>query len=382
MRKLRMGMVGGGLGSFMGGVHRKAAAMDGMIELIGGAFSSTEEKSKATGRGLYLDEDRCYGSFEEMILKEKELPLGERMDFISILTPNHLHFEPAKMALENGFHVVCDKPMTLTVDQAKVLEGLVKKTGSLFALTHNYSGNAMVKQARQMVVNGDLGNIIKVQVHYLQGWMADELDEQASIKPWRADPKKSGIGGSLADIGTHAEQLVRYITAMDIAEIAADLGRIGEGRTLDNDGNLLFRMENGAKGSMTISQIAVGEENDLAIRVYGSKGSIKWQQENSTRLVVQFVGQPEQTFTPDGYGIYENIRSVSRIPKGHPEGYLEAFANIYKNFGIHLQSVLDNNEIQKPDYPTVHDGVKGVQFIYAAVESDKNNAAWKKPNDF
>lgn len=382
MRKLRMGMVGGGLGSFMGGVHRKAAAMDGMIELVGGAFSSTEEKSKATGKGLYLDEDRCYGSFEEMILKEKELPLGERIDFITIVTPNYLHFEPAKMALENGFHVVCDKPMTLTVDQAKELEDIVKQTGLLFALTHNYSGNAMVKQAREMVVNGDIGEIIKVQAQYLQGWMADELDEQASIKPWRADPKKSGIGGSLADIGTHAEQLVRYVTDMDITEIAADLGRIGEGRTLDNDGNLLFRMENGAKGSMTISQIAVGEENDLAIRVYGTKGSIKWAQENSTRLFIQYTGQAEQTFTPDGYGIYDNIRGVSRIPKGHPEGYLEAFANIYKSFATHLCAVLENKTIENPDYPTVHDGVKGVQFIYAAVESDKNNASWKKPSNF
>lgn len=382
MRKLRMGMVGGGLGSFMGGVHRKASALDGMIELVAGAFSSTVEKSKATGRELYLDEHRCYGSFEEMLLKEKELPAEERIDFITIVTPNHLHFEPAKMALENGFHVVCDKPMTLTVDQAKVLEGLVKKTGLLFALTHNYSGNAMVKQARQMVINGDIGDIIKVQVQYLQGWMADELDEQASIKPWRADPKKSGIGGSLADIGTHAEQLVRYITNMDITEIASDLGRIGEGRILDNDGNLLFRMQNGAKGSMTISQVALGEENDLAIRVYGTKGSIKWEQENSTRLAVQFSGEPVKTFTPDGYGIYPDVREVSRVPKGHPEGYLEAFANIYKSFATHLSAIVQNKAIEKPDYPTVHDGVKGVQFIYAAVASDKNNAAWKKPSDF
>lgn len=382
MRKLKMGMVGGGLGSFMGGVHRKASAMDGMIELVCGAFNSTAEKSKATGRGLYLDEDRCYGSFKEMLLKEKELPLGERMDFVSILTPNHLHFEPAKLALENGFHVVCDKPMTLTVEEAKTLEKLVKDKGLLFALTHNYTGNAMVKQARQMVLNGDLGEIRKVQVQYLQGWMAGELDEQASIKPWRADPKKSGIGGSLADIGTHAENLVRYITDMNITEIAADLGRIGEGRTLDNDGNLLFRMENGAKGSMSISQIAVGEENDLAIRVYGSKASIKWNQENSTRLFVKHVDQPEQTFTPDGYGIYRSVREVSRIPAGHPEGYLEAFATIYKNFANHLNSVLENKVIEKPDYPSASDGVKGVQFIYAAVESDKNNAAWTKPDNF
>ncbi|UGU17597.1 Gfo/Idh/MocA family oxidoreductase [Sinomicrobium kalidii] len=378
MRKLRMGMVGGGIGSFMGGVHRKASAMDGMIELVCGAFSSTAEKSRETGKSLYLPEDRCYGSFQEMILKEKELPEGERMDFVAIVTPNHLHFEPAKTALENGFHVVCDKPMTLTVEEAQTLEKLVEKTGLLFALTHNYTGNAMVKQARMMVENGDLGEIRKIHVQYLQGWMAAELDEQAAIKPWRADPKKSGIGGSLADIGTHAENLVSYITGSTISEIAADLGRIGEGRVLDNDGNILFRMKNGAKGTMSISQIAVGEENDLSIRVYGSKGSIQWNQEDSTRLYVKWTDRPEQTLTPDGNDIYKEVRAVSRIPKGHPEGYLEAFATIYRNFGRHLMSVLENKPVEKPDYPTVSDGVNGVQFIYAAVKSDKNNAAWEK----
>ncbi|WP_335965734.1 Gfo/Idh/MocA family oxidoreductase [Galbibacter sp. PAP.153] len=378
MRKLRMGMVGGGLDSFMGDVHRKASALDGMIELVCGAFNSTLEKTKGTGKALFLPENRCYGSFQEMILKEKELPEGERMDFVTIVTPNFLHFEPAKMALENGFHVVCDKPVTLTVNEAQILEKLVNDTSLLFALTHNYTGNAMVKQAKQMVENGELGAIRKIQVQYLQGWMAAEVDKEAKIKPWRADPKKSGVGGSLADIGTHAENLVSYITGLQITEIAADLGRIGKDRVLDNDGNILLRMENGAKGTMSISQMAVGEENALGIKIYGSKGSIEWNQEEATKLTAKWIDKPEQTFTPDGNDIYKNVREISRIPKGHPEGYLEAFANIYKAFGTHLMSVLENNPMEKPDYPSINDGVKGVEFIYAAVESDKQNAAWVK----
>ncbi|QLE00893.1 Gfo/Idh/MocA family oxidoreductase [Galbibacter sp. BG1] len=383
MRKLRMGMVGGGLDSFMGDVHRKASGLDGMIELVCGAFNSTVEKTKQTGKALFLPEDRCYGSFQEMILKEKELPEGDRMDFVTIVTPNHLHFEPAKMALENGFHVVCDKPMTLTVNEAKILEKLVNETGLLFALTHNYTGNAMVKQAQAMVAKGALGEILKVQVQYLQGWMAEEEEEkEAKIKPWRADPKKSGIGGSLADIGTHAENLVSYITGAEITELAADLGRIGKNRVLDNDGNLLLRMSNGAKGTMSISQMAVGEENALIVKVYGSKGSLEWNQEDSTKLITKWIDKPQQTFTPDGNDIYEEVRAISRIPKGHPEGYLEAFANIYRGFAKHLMSVINNDPIEKPDYPSVAEGVRGVQFIYAAVESDKQNASWVKLDSF
>ncbi|EIJ38540.1 putative dehydrogenase [Galbibacter orientalis DSM 19592] len=376
MRKLRMGMVGGGIGSFMGDVHRKASGLDGMIELVCGAFNSSLEKTIASGKALYLPEDRCYGSYQEMIEKEKQLPEGERMDFVTIVTPNHLHFEPAKMALENGFHVVCDKPMTLTVEEAKTLEKLVEKTGLLFALTHNYTGNAMVKQARAMVLNGDLGAIYKVQVQYLQGWMTAEVNEQAKIKPWRADPTKSGIGGSLADIGTHAENLVSYITNSEIAEVAADLGRIGKDRVLDNDGNILLRMKNGAKGTMSISQVATGEENALIVKIYGSKGSIEWNQEDSTKLIAKWVDKPQQTFTPDGIAVYDNVRAISRIPKGHPEGYLEAFGNIYKAFGLHLMSILENKTIEKPDYPSVKEGVNGVEFIYAAVKSDKENSVW------
>ncbi|MCM5662558.1 Gfo/Idh/MocA family protein [Galbibacter mesophilus] len=382
MRKLRMGMVGGGLGSFMGDVHRKASGLDGMIELVCGAFNSSEEKSKETGKALFLPEERCYGSFQEMIEKEKELPEGERMDFVTIVTPNHLHFEPAKTALENGFHVVCDKPMTLTVEEAKTLEKLVNETGLLFALTHNYTGNAMVKQAKALVDHGELGEITKIQIQYLQGWMAAEVGQEAKIKPWRADPKKSGVGGSLADIGTHAENLVSYITGSEIKELAADLGRIGEGRVLDNDGSLLLRLSNGAKGSMSISQMAVGEENALIVKVYGSKGSLEWNQEESTKLITKWIDKPERTFTPDGNDIYDEVRAISRIPKGHPEGYLEAFANIYRAFAKHLMSVLNNEPIEKPDYPSVADGVRGVQFIHAAVESDKQNASWVKLNSF
>ncbi|MBB5268575.1 Gfo/Idh/MocA family protein [Algibacter amylolyticus] len=380
-RKLRMGMIGGGTGSFIGDVHRKAASIDGMIELVCGAFSSNAEKSIASGKALYLPEDRCYGSFEEMILKEKELPEGVRMDFVSIVTPNYMHFPPAKMALEHGFHVVSDKPMTLTLDEAIALEQLVENSGKLFALTHNYTGHPLVKQARAMVAKGDLGNIRKIQVQYLQGWLSTAVEKTGQKQAsWRVDPKRSGIGGALGDIGTHAENLVEYISGLKIKELAADLGVFGEGRTLDDDGNLLLRMENGAKGTMSFSQIALGEENDLAIRVYGDKGSLEWHQENPNQLITHWLDKPVKIFTPNGNDLYDEALSVSRIPAGHPEGYLEAFATIYKNFATHLMAVLNGETIAKPDYPTVKDGVRGMQFIYASVESDKNNAAWTKLN--
>jgi len=378
-RKLRMGMVGGGTGSFIGDVHRKAASIDGMIELVCGAFSSTAEKSIASGKALYLQEERCYGTFEDMILKEKELPEDVRMDFVAIVTPNHMHFPPAKMALENGFHVVSDKPMTLTLEEAIELEKIVDKSGKLFALTHNYTGHSLVKQAKAMVAKGDLGTIRKIQVQYLQGWLSTSLEKTGQKQAaWRVDPKRSGIGGALGDIGTHAENLVEYITGLKIEELAADLGVFGEGRTLDDDGNLLLRMENGAKGTMSFSQIALGEENNLAIKVYGEKGSLEWHQENPNQLITHWLDKPVKVYTPNGNDLYDEALSVSRIPAGHPEGYLEAFATIYKNFATHLMAVLNGETIEKPDYPTAKDGVRGMQFIYASVESDKNNAAWTK----
>jgi len=379
MRKLRMGMIGGGVDSFIGDVHRKAAALDGMIELVCGAFSSTAERSKKSGKNLFLPDDRIYGTFEEMILSEKKLPVNKRMDFVAIVTPNHLHFAPAKMALENGFHVVCDKPMTLTLDEAIELKKIVKSTSLLLALTHNYPGSPMVKQARAMVKNGDLGKIRKVQVQYLQGWLATSVEKTGQKQAlWRVDPSKSGIGGALGDIGTHAENLVEYITGLQIKELAADLGKFGEDRVLDDDGNILLRMENGAKGTMSFSQIAVGEENNLAIRVYGEKGSLEWAQENPNQLITRWLDQPKIVYTPNGNNLYPQALDGSRIPAGHPEGYLEAFANVYKNFAIHLNAKLSDKEIKTPDYPTVADGVRGMQFIYACVKSDKNNTAWTK----
>ncbi|KGO93526.1 Gfo/Idh/MocA family protein [Flavobacterium subsaxonicum] len=379
MRKLRMGMVGGGTGSFIGDVHRKAAAIDGMIELVCGAFSSSAQRSKESGKALFLPEGRCYASFEEMILAEKQLPNGDRMDFVAITTPNHMHFAPAKLALQNGFHVVCDKPMTLTIEEAKELIALVEETGLLFALTHNYTGHPMVRQAKAMVANGDIGKIRKVQVQYLQGWMATSVEKEPSGKDfWRADPAKSGMGGALGDIGTHAENLTEFITGLKISELAADLGRFGEGRLLDDDGNILLRMENGAKGTMSFSQIAAGEENNLAIRIYGEKGSVEWHQENPNELITRWLDQPKKIFTPNGNGLYPEAASVSRIPSGHPEGYLEAFATVYRGFVQHLMALLEGKTVQNPTYPTVYDGLRGLQFISAAVQSDSNNAAWTK----
>ena len=381
MRKLRMGMIGGGIGSFIGDVHRKAAALDGMIELVCGAFSSTAQKSKASGQELLLPEDRCYGSYEEMILTEKTLPEDVRMDFVAIVTPNYMHFAPAKLALENGFHVVCDKPMTLTIEEAKEIEKLVKSTGLLFALTHNYPGSPMVKQAQAMVEHGDLGMIRKLQVHYLQGWMATAVEDSDNKQAaWRVDPSKSGIGGALGDIGTHAHHLAEYITGLKVKELAADLGRFGDGRILDDDGNILLRMENGAKGTMTLSQIATGEENNFSIRVYGEKGSLEWHQENPNELITRWLDQPKKIFTPNGPGLYPQALAASRIPAGHPEGYLEAFANVYKNFATHMNALRTKTKLDTTEYPTVIDGIRGVQFIHAAVESDKENAAWIKLN--
>lgn len=380
-RKLRMGMVGGGAGSFIGDVHRKAAAIDGMIELVCGAFSSTAEKSITSGIALGLDESRCYGTFEDMMQKEKALPEDLRMDFVAIVTPNHMHFPPAKMALEHGFHVVSDKPVTLTLEEAEALEKIVAKSGKLFALTHNYTGNSMVKQAKAIVAKGELGTIRKIQAQYLQGWLSTSLEKtEQKQAAWRVDPKRSGIGGALGDIGTHAENLIEYITGLKIEEIAADLGRFGEGRVLDDDGNMLMRMENGAKGIISISQIALGEENNLGIKVYGTKGSLEWYQENPNELITRWLEAPKKIYTPNGNGLHDEALAVSRIPAGHPEGYLEAFATIYKNFATHVNAVNEGKYIDKPDYPTVADGVRGMKFIYAAVESDINNAAWTKIN--
>ena len=378
MRKLKMGMIGGGHGSFIGDVHRKAASIDGMIELVCGAFSSNPERSISSAKALGIPEERAYESFEQMIEQESKLSEEERMDFVSIVTPNHVHFPPAKMAMEKGFHVICDKPVTLTLEEAFDLQKVVENTGKIFGLTHTYTGYPMVKQAREMVARGELGDIRKVNIHYLQGWLATSVEntdnKQAS---WRVDPNKSGIGGALGDIGTHAENLVEYITGLKLKEIAADLTAFGEGRTLDDDGNILLRLDNGAKGTMSISQIATGEENNLGIRVYGTKGSLEWYQENPNELVARWLEKPKQIYTPGGNGTYPQSADYVRVPAGHPEGYLEAFATLYRSFAKELNSVKEGNKpSEELDFPTIADGLRGMQFIYAAVASSDNNATW------
>ncbi|WP_282087569.1 Gfo/Idh/MocA family protein [Aquimarina algiphila] len=378
-KKLKMGMVGGGIGSFIGDVHRKAAGIDGMISLVCGAFSSSEEKSITSAEAIGISKNRAYGSFEQMIKEEAKLPEDERMDFVAIVTPNHMHFPPAKMALEHGFHVICDKPMTLTLEEAVELEKIIAASGKVFALTHNYTGYPMVKQAKAMIAKGDLGTIRKINVQYLQGWLSTALEKTDHKQAaWRVDPKRSGIGGALGDIGTHAENLVEYITGTQITELAADLSAFGEGRTLDDDGNVLLRFANGAKGIMTFSQIATGEENNLGVKIYGTKGSIEWYQENPNELVVRWLDQPKQVFTPGGNGGYPESSDYVRIPAGHPEGYLEGFATIYRSFAKELLLTKEKQPSAQHDFPTAKDGVRGMKFIYAAVESSQNNARWIK----
>jgi predicted dehydrogenase len=379
MRKIRMGMVGGGQGAFIGGVHRMAAVLDGQIELVCGAFSSNAEKSKASGEELYLPADRVYGSFAEMIESEKVLPEDIRMDFVSIVTPNHVHYAPAKMALENGFHVVCDKPLCFSMEEAEDLVRLVNETGLIFALTHNYTGYPMVKQARAMVKNGDLGEVRKVIVEYPQGWLSTKLeDTDQKQAAWRTDPKRSGIAGAMGDIGTHAENLAEYITGLKIKEICADLTAFVDGRLLDDDGNVLLRFENGAKGILHASQIAAGEENDLNIRVYGTKGGFHWFQMQPNSLHMKWLDKPQQVLRTGVGELYEESLSHTRIPAGHPEGYLEAFANIYRNFAFCVQARL-KGEVPNPlytDFPTVEDGLRGMQFIEKVVASSNSDLKW------
>ncbi|MCB0607891.1 MAG: Gfo/Idh/MocA family oxidoreductase [Lewinella sp.] len=372
-------MVGGGRGAFIGGVHRMAAALDGQIELVCGAFSSDPAKSRASGSDLFLPPERSYGSFEEMIKTEKTLPATQRMDFISIVTPNHAHFGPAKMALENGFHVVCDKPLCFSMEEALELEQLVRDTGLLFALTHNYTGYPMVKQARAMVRNGELGKIRKVVVEYPQGWLATRVEESGQKQAgWRTDPKKSGIAGCMGDIGTHAENLAEYITGLQIKELCADLTTFVEGRLLDDDGNVLLRFDNGAKGILHASQISVGEENNLNIRVYGEKGGLEWRQMEPNTLLAKWMDKPVQVIRTGVGALSPEAQAHTRIPAGHPEGYLEAFANIYRNFAHCLQARLENEDPDPvyQDFPTVSDGVRGMVFIDKVVASSQAGAAW------
>ncbi len=382
-RKIRMGMVGGGRGAFIGAVHRMAAALDGQIELVCGAFSSNPEKSRLSGEDLYLPPDRVYGSYTEMIERELTLSEDKRMDFISIVTPNHVHYGPAKMALENGFHVVCDKPLSFNLEEAKDLVEVVKQTGMIFALTHNYTGYPMVKQARQMVARGDLGAIRKIMVAYPQGWLTTLLEESGQKQAsWRTDPARSGAAGAMGDIGTHAENLAEYITGLQIEALCADLSIMVEGRQLDDDGNVLLHFDNGARGILYASQISAGEENDLHIKVYGEKGGLEWRQMEPNTLIVRWLNKPVEVYRTGGPNLYPEAEAHTRIPAGHPEGYLEAFANIYRNFAYCVQARLAGEEPDPMylDFPTVDDGLRGMQFIEAVVQSGQRTEKWTKMN--
>lgn len=382
-RKIRMGMIGGGKDAFIGAVHRMAAALDGEIDLVCGAFSSNPEKSKVTGEALYLPPERVYPDFNTMIAQEKQLPEGERMDFVSIVTPNHMHFAPAKTALKNGFHVVCDKPMTLSLEEARELRELVNTSGLLFCLTHNYTGYPMVKEARDMIRQGKIGKIRKVVVAYPQGWLSNPIEEEGSKQAsWRTNPEKAGKSGCMGDIGTHAENLVEYITGLEITELCADLSTFVPGRRLDDDGNVLIHLEDGAKGVLFASQISAGEENELKIQVYGEKGGLEWLQSEPNKLILKWLDRPKEVVKSGANYDYlsEEAKAASRLPAGHPEGYLEAFANIYRSFAKTLRSRLSG---EKPDpvyldFPGVDDGVRGLAFIETLVSSNKSEQKWTK----
>ncbi len=371
-RKLRYGMVGGGPGAFIGEVHRKAAALDGLTELVAGAFSSDPDKSRRQGEELFINPDRVYGSYEEMAEREAARPEDERIDFVSIVTPNFLHFPIAKAFIERGIHVVCDKPMTTELQDAEELCRLVSRHNVVFALTHNYTGYPMVKQAREMVRNGDLGDIRKIVVEYPQGWLATRLEEAGSKQAeWRTDPTKAGVSSAVGDIGSHAENLARYITGLQIESLCADITTFVPGRQLEDDANMLVHYNGGARGILYCSQISVGEENDLNIRIYGTKGSLEWHQENPNYLSFRVADGPEKIYKRGNDYLVEAARRNSRLPSGHPEAFIEAFANIYVNAARDIDARIHGGSAPDADYPTVQDGAIGVHFIHKAIESGK-----------
>ena len=373
-------MVGGGRGAFIGQVHRMAANLDGKIELVAGAFSSDPEKSKLSGEDFFLDPDRVYGSYQEMA--EKEAQREDKIDFVSIVVQNFLHFDVAKTFIEAGFNVICDKPMTLNYEQALELREIVNNSDQIFALTHNYTGYPMVKEAKRMVKDGELGRILKIVAEYPQGYAVGDVEGegQGKINNWRSDPKIAGISNCMGDIGTHAHNLIRYITGLEIAEICSDLTAFIPGRELDDDGNNLVRFEGGAKGIIHASQISNGDENALNIRVYGTKASLEWHQEDPNELIVKYANAPRKIYRRGNDYISEEAsgHGFTRTPFAHPEGFIEAFANIYLAAAQAMADKIDGNPAPEGgyDFPGVDDGVAGLAFIKAAVESSASEEKW------
>ena len=380
MTRLRMGLVGGGEGAFIGAVHRIAAELDGRIELVCGAFSSNPSRSKRFGQELYdLPPNRSYGTFNEMVTEELRLPAEERMHFVVIATPNHLHFPVAESALQAGFHVVSDKPVTFDLGEARTLRALAAEKDLLFGLTHNYTGYPMVKEARELIKTGALGSIRRVIVEYIQGWLAERLETQGNKQAiWRTDPRFSGSAGCMGDIGTHGENLLEYVTGLEIDSLCADLTTFVPGRLLEDDGNVLLRFSNGARGALLASQIAVGEENGLKLRVYGERASLEWLQTDPNSLIVRWPDRPFEVRRTGGPGVSEAATAATRLPAGHPEGFLEAFALLYRNFAAALEARLAGRDptSEELDFPTIDDGVRGMAFIDAVVDSSKRGGVW------
>ncbi len=377
-----MGMVGGGRGAFIGAVHRMAARLDGEIDLVAGCFSSDPAKSKASGADFFLDPARVYASYEEMAKREAALPADQRIDFVSIVTRNNTHFAVAKAFLEAGIHVVCDKPLCFTLKEGRKLRDIVQKTGLVFALTHNYTGYPMVKEAREWVRTGKLGRILKIVVEYPQGYAITALDQKGdgAISNWRMDPSVSGASNCMGDIGTHAHNLARYITGLEIEEICAELSTFIPGRPLDDDGNCLIRFAGGARGILFASQISNGDENNLNIRVYGTKGSLEWHQEDPNELVFKRADAPPVTSRRGNNYLSAAAQGATRTPFAHPEGFIEAFANVYRSAATAIADAVAGRKAPKDgyDFPTVDDGIAGLAFIESAVKSSQAGAKWVK----
>jgi len=379
-RKLNAGMVGGGRDAFIGGVHRMAMRLDGKIDLLAGAFSSDPQKSKLSGEDLFLDPKRVYADYRAMAAEEARLPVGERIDFVSVVTPNRTHVPVSRAFLEAGFNVVCDKPLAFNLEEALALREVARKSGKIFALTHNYTGYPMVKEAGEFVRNGDLGEILKVVVEYPQGWLSKPIDEEGQKQAsWRTNPEEAGASGCLGDIGTHAENLARYITGLEIDELCAEFTSFVKGRQLEDDANLLIRYKGGAKGVLYASQISAGEENTLRIRVYGTKASLEWHQEDPNDLIVKYSDAPRRIYRRGNAYLSDFTKRFIRVPAGHPEAFIEAFANIYLEVARAIEAVLDGQAIPVDcDFPTVDDGVDGMAFIATAVQSAKAGGVWTR----
>ena len=374
-------MIGGGKDAFIGAVHRLALNMDGQIELVAGALSINQEVAIDSGKSLYLDEDRIYTDYKVMLEKEAALPADKRIDFVTIVTPNFVHFEPAMMALEKGFHVVIEKPITFTLEQAKQLKAKVEETGLSLLLCHTYTGYPMVKQAKQFIKSGALGKIRKVYVEYPQGWLSTFLEGTGQAQAsWRTDPKKSGKAGSMGDIGTHAFNLAEYVTGLEVTHLCADINIVVEGRMLDDDGAAFLKFNNGATGVLMATQIAAGEENNVKIRVYGEKGGIEWKHEDNNTLLVKWLDKPTEIYRAGNAYNSSYTRHNTRTPSGHPEGFLEAFANMYRNFALTVQAKIDGVAPQEEwlDFPSVNEGVRGMAFVENVIESGKSETKWKE----